>query len=189
MLHILTTIQAEYSVKRPIDDQLIPLIAKGDMEAFHELYESASKSVYGFALSILKNSHDAEDVLQETFLKVYYSSAEYVPQGKPMAWIFTITRNLALTKLRENSKRTDYDDAHPESIDFSSVSSADERMLIESVFSVLTDEEKQVLVLHAVSGMKHREIASVLELPLNTVLSKYHRAVKKLRNAVGEESL
>lgn len=187
MLHILTTIQAEYSVKRPIDEKLIPLIAKGDMDAFHVLYESASKSVYGFALSILKNSHDAEDVLQETFLKVYHSAAEYVPQGKPLAWIFTITRNLALTKLRESSKRTDFDAAKPEMIDFSAVSRADERMLIESVFSVLSDEEKQVLVLHAVSGMKYREIASVLELPLNTVLSKYHRAVKKLRNAVGEE--
>lgn len=187
MVNILMTIQSEHGVKRPIDDSLILTVAKGDMDAFHELYESVSKSVYGFALSIIKNSHDAEDVLQETFLRIYASADRYVPQGKPMAWIFTVTRNLAMSKLRENSRTAEYDESKPEKIDFTLVSDVEQRLVLEKVFTVLSDEEKQILILHAVSGMKHREIASVLDMSVNTVLSKYHRAVKKLRIAVEEE--
>lgn len=187
MINFLMTIQSELGVKRPIDDNLILTIAEGDMNAFHELYESASGSVYGFALSITKNLHDAEDVLQETFLKVYSKATEYIPQGKPMAWIFTITRNLALSKLREHSKKSEYDEKHPETIDFSPVSNAEHRILVEKLFTFLSDDEKQILVLHAVSGMKHREIAAVLDISLNTVLSKYHRAIKRLKAIMNEE--
>lgn len=113
MLSILLTIQSEYGIRRPIDDSLIEKISLGDMDAFRELYEIASKSVYGFALSILKNSHDAEDVLQETFLKVYQNSSDYVSYSKPMAWILRITRNLAVTKLREKNKNAEYNGHAP----------------------------------------------------------------------------
>ena len=72
-------------------------------------------------------------------------------------------------------------------MDFSSVENAEQRVLVEMLFKHLTDEEKQILVLHAVSGMKYREIASFMDIPLNTVLSKYHRAVKKLKERITEE--
>ena len=58
---------------------------------------------------------------------------------------------------------------------------ADERALLQGALARLTDEERRIVLLHAVTGMKHREIAALLELPLPTVLSKYHRALKKMR--------
>lgn len=183
------TIQSEYGVRKPVNDSLILAIADGDMKAFHELYEAASKSVYSFALSITKNSQDAEDVLQETFLKVYHNADSYVPMEKPMAWILTITRNLALSALREKSGIAEYDDNHNELIDFDSVADAENKILIETIFRILKDDEKQILILHAVSGLKYREIASVLDISTNTVLSKYHRAIKKLRNAIEEDNI
>lgn len=185
-MSILMMIQSEFQVKRPIDDNLILMISQGDMKAFHELYDSASKSVYGFALSILKNSHDAEDVLQETFLKVYSNASDYEPHGKPMAWILRITRNLSMTKLREKTKNAEYNDTLSEDIDLSSLHDAEKRLLIENLFKILSDEEKQILVLHAVCGMKHREIANLMDISLNTVISKYHRAIKKLKSAMEE---
>lgn len=187
MISILMSIQTEFDVKRPIDDALMLKIAAGDKEALHTLYEGAAGSVYGFALSITKNSHDADDVLQETFLRVYAKAGEYIPHGKPMAWIFTITRNLALSKLRESTKTCVYDEGHPETIDLTSVENVEQRLVIETLFRILTDEEKQILVLHAVSGMKHREIAAVLDLPLGTVLSKYNRALRRLKAVLEEE--
>ena len=106
MIGVFMIIQSEYGIRRPIDDSLIEKISHGDTDAFRDLYESASKSVYGFALSILKNRFDAEDVLQDTFLRVYANASGYKAKGKPMAWILRITRNLALTRLREKSKNT-----------------------------------------------------------------------------------
>ena len=58
---------------------------------------------------------------------------------------------------------------------------ADERALLQGALARLADEERRIVLLHAVTGMKHREIAALLELPLPTVLSKYHRALKKMR--------
>jgi len=189
MLSVLITVQSEFGVKRPVDDEIILKIANGDMEALHELYENTSSAVFGFALSITKNSYDAEDVLQEIFLKVYEKAGDYVPRGKPMAWIFTIARNSALDKLRSRGKSEQYDEAHPEGIDFSLIHQSEERMVLETMFRILTDEEKQIIMLHAVSGMKHREIAGIMNLSLNTVLSKYRRAIKKLKLIVEEEQL
>lgn len=186
MLSILLTLQSEYGIRRPIDDSLIEKISDGDMDSFRELYEIASKSVYGFALSILKNSHDAEDVLQETFLKVYSNASDYEPHGKPMAWILRITRNLSMTKLREKTKYSEYNDTLGEEIDLSSIHDAEKRLLIETLFKILSDEEKQILVLHTVCGMKHREIANLMDIALNTVISKYHRAIRKLKSAMEE---
>ena len=66
----------------------------------------------------------------------------------------------------------------------------EDRHLLQTALATLSDEERRVILLHAVSGLKHREIAAVLELPLPTVLSKYHRALKKLRAFVkGDDSL
>ena len=59
--------------------------------------------------------------------------------------------------------------------------------MLSLAMQALTSDESQIVMLHAVSGLKHREIASVLELPLPTVLSKYHRALKKLKLRLAEE--
>jgi RNA polymerase sigma-70 factor (ECF subfamily) len=58
---------------------------------------------------------------------------------------------------------------------------ADDKVVLQQCMEVLSDTERQIVVLHAVSGFKHREIAAYLELPLATVLSKYHRAIKKMK--------
>lgn len=190
MLVFLTTFENEVAAKSTADDEMLKSIANGDMEAFRKLYELASGSIYGFALSIVKNPHDAEDVLQDTLLAVYNSAAQYKPMGKPMAWIFTIARNFALMKLR-NVQRTDTMEhlQLEDSCAFSQITAVEDRMLAGALFDMLDSEERQIVMLHAVSGMKNREIAALLELPLGTVLSKYYRAMKKLRAAAEKEDI
>ena len=62
----------------------------------------------------------------------------------------------------------------------------EDRLTLESLLTVLSDQERQIVVLHALTGLKHRETAALLELPLPTVLSKYSRALNKLRAALKE---
>ena len=71
-------------------------LTKGNTAAMEPLYRIANPSVYAFALSLLKNSHDAEEIAQECFVRAYLGAAGYRPQGKPMAWLITITRNLCM---------------------------------------------------------------------------------------------
>lgn len=190
MLIYVSAIEAEFSALSTADDTLIKRIADGDMEAFRQLYESVSGSIYGFALSITKNAHDAEDVLQDTFLTVHRSASGYQPMGKPIAWILTIARNHALMRLRSSGKTVGYDELQLQNKEaLAQIEPVENRILIMELMTTLDSEERQIVMLHAASGLKNREIADLLELPLNTVLSKYHRAIKKLRIKAKEEGL
>lgn len=184
MLFLCLTSTNEYGPVKDNDllDELIIGVANNDKEAFNLLYEKTSVSVYSFALSILKNLHDAEDVLQDCFISIYDSAAEYRSYGKPMAWIITIVKNLCLKKLRDRKKEPEplSDNTDISFSDNGSVT-AEDKILLTMCMNVLSDEERQIVVLHAVSGFRHKEIAQILSMQLSTVLSKYNRALKKLR--------
>ena len=163
-------------------DSLLASVADGDRDALAQLYHETSAAVYSYALSVLKNSHDAEDVLHDCYLKVWSSADAYRSAGKPMAWILTIAKNLCLQNLRQRKK------AEPLSqedwrgcMDACTEMTADDKVVLQQCMEKLSDDERQIVVLHAVSGFKHREIAALMDLALPTVLSKYHRAIKKMK--------
>lgn len=162
-------------------------IARGEKEALALLYEQTYTAVYGFALSILKNKHDAQDVSHDAYLQIWAAAGNYTAAGKPLAWIFTITRNLARMRLRERTRTTVISPEDWGNL-FDGAPSADQedRLILESLLGTLADEERQIVILHAMTGLKHREIAELLGLGLPTVLSKYSRALKKLRGALKE---
>lgn len=163
-------------------DEYILNMAAGDSSALAAFYEETSPAVYGFALSILKNRHDAEDVLQECFISAYGGAGGYSSHGKPMAWLLTIARNLCMQKLRERKRTSDIPEEDWERyLESLERVTPEDKIVLEQCMKLLTDEERQIVVLHAVGGFKHREIAELTELPLPTVLSKYSRAIKKLR--------
>lgn len=172
-----------------LEERLLPLVGQGDSEAFEVLYRSTEKAVYALALSILKNPHDAEDIVQETYLKVLAAAHLYVPQGKPLAWLFTITKNLCRDLLRGQSRTEAAPDGAEDDLRFSYVSDPTDRLVLEAALKALGEEERQVVLLHAASGLKHREIARDLGLPLSTVLSRYSRALKKLQRYLTEEGV
>lgn len=183
--HMEKTLKLQYSNSNSstLDEELLLRTSQGDMQAFHELYTRNSKSVYGFALSITKSTHDAEDVLQDTFVAIFGNAATYSPQGKPLAWILTIARNLSLMKLREKTKTQSFDELELDNdSSFSHIENNDDRLVLESALSILDSEERQIVMLHSMTGLKNREISKLLDLPIGTVLSKYHRALKKMRN-------
>ncbi len=170
-------------------DLYIERIANYDKDALAGLYHMTSASVYSFALSLLKNIQDAEDVLHDTYLQVYKTAASYKNMNKPLAWILTIARNLSLMKLRNRKKIVDSKPQDWNSA-FEAIPSvtAEDRLVLVSCMDKLTDEERQIIMLHTVSGYKHREVAGFLKIPLSTALSKYHRAIKKLRILLSEEN-
>jgi len=165
-----------------IDENLIIEISEGEKESFYILYKQCSKVIYAYCLSILRNRDDAEDAMQDTFIKIRSAAHLYKPQGKPMAWIFTIARNICLMQFRKNQKIVPLDDeSNQEDLGLDQISNREDRMVLETAFSVLPKEVCQIIMLHAVGGLKHREISEILNVPLATVLSKYNRGIKKLR--------
>lgn len=176
--------------KLNIDEAIFNRIANDDMAAFEELYRLTERTVYAFVLSTLKNHDDTLDVVQDTYLKIRAAAHLYQPMGKPMAWVFTIARNLAISKIRSKQKNDNLEMTDLENdLNFSYVSDQEDRLVIETALKILNSEETEIILLHAISGFTHREIAKNLDMKLSTVLSKYHRGLKKLKKYLIEQEV
>ena len=90
-----------------IDESLFERIGQDDTEAFEMLYHQTERTMYAYILSVVKNHDDTLDILQDTYLKIRASAHLYKPMGKPLAWMFTIARNLAMTKFRRKQRFSD----------------------------------------------------------------------------------
>ena len=155
------------------------------------LYQNTDRTVYSFILSIMKNPQDAEEVMQETYMKIWTSASSYQSQGKPLAWIFTIARNLCYMKFRDQKHRADMgleeltgEETGELCLPLENLADA---MALRAALELLKEDERQIVLLHASAGLKHREIVASLGMPLATVLSKYNRSIKKLKQNLREE--
>ena len=172
-----------------IDEELFKRIGADDMDALEELYNLTERTLYAYILSIVKNHDETLDLMQETYIKIMSSAHLYKPMGKPLAWMFTIAKNLYLSKIRKMKREINVDSIEVEDdVRFSYVTNSDDKMVLETALNILKEDERQIVLLHAVSGMKHREIAESIGLKLSTTLSKYHRALKKIREHLIEGS-
>ena len=191
MLMTMMLVENHFKPLRPVMDphdleELLRQIALGSQQAFEELYRATDSAIYGYALSLMRNHHEAQDIMMDTYLKIRCAAHLYMPMGKPMAWILTITKNIARTKLRSAGRQIPLDDLEETTPSFDRDS--EEAVALEQAMKVLGDQERQILILHAVTGLKHREIAEMLGMPLATVLSKYARSLKKLKKALEENN-
>lgn len=173
---------AEPVQQTDIDEGVFPRIGQGDPAALEELFNSTERVLYAFVLSIVKNPDDTADIVQDVYIKIRESAHLYQPRGKPLAWMFTIARHLAINHLRFQGRQAwDEMNQMENDMQFSYITDPTDRIVLGSALNILKEEERQILLLHVLSGLKHREIAAGLSLPLATVLSRYNRSLKKLR--------
>jgi RNA polymerase sigma-70 factor (ECF subfamily) len=167
-------------------------------QKFDELYDSHRSAVFSFAYSLTQNRGEAEDLFQETWLRVARYFPKVLDMKKVRAWLFTITANLHKDALRRKRtrKRFLFDkkwasnqdmpvcEGYPESED-SAEHTREERLemghAISRAVSNLPDQHRIVFMLKEVGGFKQSEISEILGIPLGTVKSVMYRAVKKLR--------
>ncbi len=181
-MSLLSILKKNENVDSKLLDAYLFNIANNDKLSLENLYTDTQHAVFGFAFSILKNMDDAQDVLHDTYIKIYSSAPSYKSQGKPMAWILTITRNFCLMKIRQKNKVIDvcFEDLE-KSYTINENIKVEDKIVLNTCLKQLSEIEYQIITLHAISGLKHREIAKLLSIPLSTVLSKYNRALKKLK--------
>lgn len=171
-----------------IEESLFTYIAQGDRNAFAQLYEKTSSVIYAYVLSILKHPEDAGDVMQETYLKILSAAHLYQPKGKPLAWMFTIAKNLSYMHIRKNGRNNLVESKEFENIEeLSYMEHTEERLVLEAALNKLSEREHQVVLLHALAGWKHREIAEYMQLSLANTIKIYNRAIKKVKVYLSEE--
>src|SRR4051812_15461918 len=182
------------------DEELLEQFRRGRSEAFGQLVRRYERELYGYLRRYLGDGSLAEDVFQNTFLQVYVKSGQYEP-GRPVRpWLYTIATNQAIDALRRNGRhqavsldepRADAGEGElarlmemlqsrgPSPVE--SASAAERREQVRAGVERLPDFLRQVLILAYYQGMKYREIADVLDIPVGTVKSRLHAALVKLQ--------
>lgn len=155
--------------------KLVISAKSGDKNAFGTLYEIYSADMYRFALSMCKNSFDAQDAVQETILSVFKCLHRLENPEKFKAYLFSSLSNTCKRKFSENNKIIEFEDVGYEDpeIEFS--------IPVREALSKLDDESRRILMLSIVGGFKSHEISEMLYIPANTVRTKQRRALKKMR--------
>ena len=142
-------------------DRLLLLVKKGNTQAFGEFYEKTRGQVYGYAYRMLQQFQDAEEVVQETYLKIWKEAASYESDGKPMAWVFTIARNYCYMSLRKRQRLSEESFEELQEQEgkeepgelCQELELAPERQTLLDALMQLNEKERQIVLLHKVSGM------------------------------------
>ena len=152
-----------------------------------ELYITYKKSIFLFVLGIVKDYNLCEDITEEVFLRIIKYCKSYDKMQNPKTWIFTIAKNTAYTYLSKN-KEVCFDDNQLEFIinKHNSIKN-DTSIVVEEYLSHLTEIERNIVVLHIFGGLKHHEIAKILNIKSSQVRTKYAYALKKLKRRIYEK--
>lgn len=177
------------------DQILVDRIKNGDINAFQELVEQHKKKVYYLAYDITGDHHEAEDVSQEVFVKVFRSLNSFRRDAKMSSWLYQITVNSSIDNLRKKSSKPEIsmDTIEKANIDYTPMGggvdmdperSAEFLLLqkhISNALQRISPKERSVFVMRHYNDLKLREIAEILDVSLRTVKALLFRAIKKLR--------
>ncbi len=156
----------------------------GDEDAFCEIYQITKKGVFSFVYSVVGDYSVAEEIMQDTFIKVKQNINSF-NGGNFSAWLIQIAKNMAFNHIKKAKRETPLEDADKKGGYTINESGG---VAVEALQKALGEEERQIVVLHAVGGYKHREIAEILNKPLGTVTWTYKNAMRKLKNYIEGEN-
>ncbi|MET0565298.1 MAG: ECF RNA polymerase sigma factor SigK [Acidimicrobiia bacterium] len=167
-------------------------IARGDSEAFSELYDQMSSMVYGLALRVVRSEAMAEEVTQEVFLQVWRQASGFDAQrGSVKSWIATLAHRRAVDVVRRSQSARDRElkvPADGPSADVAEMAIlGDERDRVRAALGSLTDLQFQVIEMAYFGGLTYREVAERLDTPLATVKTRIRDGLTRLRSALGED--
>jgi RNA polymerase sigma-70 factor (ECF subfamily) len=177
----------------PSDEELVQKAQANDERAFGKLVERYETKVYSLAMKMLRNPEDAEDVLQDTFLRAYRGIKSFQGNSTFSTWIYRITANSALMRLRKKQLPTvsiDDADERETPINIADWSPGPVEQLLtqetqkamDEAIEALPPEFKQVFILRDVEELSNAEVAEILDLSVAAVKSRLHRARLKVRN-------
>jgi RNA polymerase sigma-70 factor (ECF subfamily) len=168
------------------DAKLAEDCKSGCLAAYERLYNAHGARMKSIALNLLGNTADAEDAVQETFLKIYRSVDRFKGESAFTTWIYRILVNASYDLMRKRQRRNpevQEAELEPGTLELSAASPADHllRLTLENSLKKLSDRTRTVFLLFEVEGFKHREIAEILNIPEGTSKNLLFEAKKELQ--------
>ncbi|MFD2673403.1 RNA polymerase sigma factor SigW [Marinicrinis sediminis] len=187
-----------------IETRLAKLARDGDRHAFAEIVDLYKDKIYHLSYRMLGNAQEAEDVVQETFIRVYKNIKRYDPTHKFSTWIYRIGTNLCIDRLRKRkftAYSLDADQSDGEGMDGYSVLAAKDplpedqltlsetQQQIREAISKMPEKYRSVIILRYLEDMSLQEISEVLDMPVTTIKTRVHRGREYLRKRLDHAKL
>lgn len=176
------------------DEQLMLRLKAGDRQAFSAIVSRYRDRIVSYACRMMGNPELAQDVAQETFIRVYKSAGTFHDDGRFSPWLYKIASNVCLSEKVRHAREAlnvDYDtleNTHDsgEFVEDQVLASLTSQRLSRGI-ARLTPQHKTVLVMHVYQGLTYEEIGEALGIPTGTVKSRLFYAIRKLRNMLEEK--
>lgn len=187
------TDEIQRDLPTPSDEDLIERFQQGDIYAFELIVKRYKEQLLNFVYRFVGNQEQAEDILQETFLRVYRNRHAYKRVAKFSTWIYTIAGNLARTELRKRKRRKlfsisdigiDDRDYEVSDEDFNPEAHVDTILhdeFIQREINKLSPKFREVIILRDIQEFSYEEISQILRVPIGTVKSRVNRARLRLQ--------
>jgi RNA polymerase sigma-70 factor, ECF subfamily len=191
---------AEVPVARPGGDgsldRLLALVARGDEQAFAELYQRVAAAVFGLVGKVVRNPSQSEEVTQEVFVELWRTASRFDPaRGTARSWIMTCAHRRAVDRVRssESAARRDdlagrRDQGRPYDEVVEQVEASLEREHVRRGLDALTELQREAVVLAYYGGYTHREISELLGVPSGTVKTRLRDGLIRLRDHLGVDA-
>jgi RNA polymerase sigma-70 factor, ECF subfamily len=177
---------------------LVHLAQSGETKAVEQLVDLYAPRLYGLLLRMTGSASDAEDLLQETYIKMLRGLVRYQENGRFESWLFSIAANLARDWLRRQGRAVvaaaEGTDQEGELLVASTESAVEHRLVcaeqadqLQQALAELSSAEREVVTLRFFSDLPFKEIAAILEIPLGTALARAHRALTHLREKMAPD--
>ena len=175
------------------DEQLFKLFQQGDIKAFDQLVIKYKDRLYNFLYRIVNDVDLAEDLAQDTYLKVYTHKDSYKELYKFSTWMYTIAKNLAFTELRKRNRRRtssfsdiSNDDWQLDAADLtaaeidSEITNKERRVNIQNALFQLSVDFRTIIILRDIQELSYEDISKIIDVPIGTVKSRINRGRDKL---------
>lgn len=167
-------------------------VLKGNQQEFAHIIDKYKNPLYATILRMTKNPQDAQDFVQEAFLKIYHQLDKYKETGTFSSWLYRVAINHCLDEFRKKRLETTstefaehraVDRNHPEVVYLKK----ERQRQLERLIATLPEDERLIVLLRYANECSYEEISELAGMPLSTVRNKLHRAKKKMRNTVKRE--
>ncbi len=170
------------------DVSLMIQIASGDARAFGKLFDRYGGLAYSLVMRILKDGEEAEELVQELFLRTWREAGKFDPsRGEVKTWLLQMARSMAIDRLRAQTSRAKREESYATETGKTNPTpdETEQERLVRQALSELPEDEKKILIAAYFEGYTQRELAGRFGLPLGTVKSKVRQGMQKMRKRLG----
>lgn len=167
------------------EEEIFELLKTNRKLGIEELYRNYSKLVFGVIYSILKNTDETEDVLQNVFIKIFKLDNEKLPTKSYLSWLYSVAKNETINYIKKHSKEKNFENLYEISDNDTEIERVLDKEYFNNLIKNLPQKQQEILSLKIVSNLSFKEIANILNMKIPAVQWHYYKSLNTIKLLLG----